>query len=291
VAPEKRYGEIAGEELYRQLATGKPMVLVDVRTEAEFEQGHIPGSRLIPLQSLDARIKEVPNSGTPITIMSESGRRSEMACRLLAANDYSPLFDLDGGFNGWPGPVATGREPGTYHQHGITPSSFLVRNFDQLPKGLALDFIMGEGRNAIYLATRGFDVDGVDPDPQAVAQARIASRKLGVPIRAIVGNVEDGTYIIPIEAYNVIIVFNYLHRPLFKDIRDGLMPGGVVVYQNYTVEQAQYDRLTDPDSLLEPGELKKQFSDWEILRYRELSGASRDGEMRAVAAIVARKPA
>jgi SAM-dependent methyltransferase len=156
---------------------------------------------------------------------------------------------------------------------------------------MALDFIMGEGRNAIYLATRGFDVDGVDPDPHAVAQARIASRKLGVPIRAIVGNVEDGTYIIPIEAYDVIVVFNYLHRPLFQDIRDGLVPGGVVVYQTYTVEQARYGRFTDPDALLEPGELRKQFSDWEILRYRELSGASRDGEMRAVAAIVARKPA
>jgi rhodanese-related sulfurtransferase len=291
VAPENRFERIEGEELYRHLATGKPMVLLDVRTEAEFEQGHIPGARLIPLQSLDARIREVPNSGTPIAVMSEFGQRSAMACRLLAENDWGPLFDLNGGFSRWPGPVATGLEPGTYHQHGITPSSFLIRNFDLLPKGLALDFVMGEGRNAIYLATRGFDVDGVDPDPEAVAQARIASRKLGVPIRAIVGNVEDGTYIIPIEAYDVIVVFNYLHRPLFKDIRDGLVPGGVVVYQTYTVEQAQYGRPTDPNALLRPGELRMQFSDWEILRYRELAGASRDGEMRAVAGIVARKPA
>jgi rhodanese-related sulfurtransferase len=291
VAPEKRYEEIEGEELYRRLATGKPMVLLDVRTEAEFEQGHIPGSKLIPLQNLDARVREVPNSGTPITVISESGRRSINACNLLAENDCDPLFDLSGGFKNWPGPVSTGLEPGTYHQHGIAPSSFLIRNFDLLPKGMALDFVMGEGRNAIYLATRGFDVDGVDPDPQAVAQARCASRKLGVPIRAIVGNVEDGTYIIPLEAYDLIIVFNYLNRPLFKDIRDGLVPGGVVVYQAYTAEQAQFGRTSDGDALLEPGELREQFAGWEILRYRELTGASREGEMRAVAGIIARKPA
>ena len=291
MAPEKRYEQLEGEELYRRLATGRPMVLLDVRTEAEFIEGHIPGSKLIPLQNLDARVAEVPNSGTPITVISESGQRSTNACKLLAENDCNPLFDLKGGFKGWPGPVSTGLEAGTYHQHGITPSSFLVKNFDLLPKGVALDFVMGEGRNAIYLATRGFDVDGVDPDPKAVEHARIASRKLGVPIRAIVGNVEDGTYIIPIESYDVIIVFNYLHRPLFRDIRDGLVPGGVLVYQTYTAEHARFRRPNDPEALLEPEELRKQFSDWEILRYRELTGASREGDMRAVAGIVARKPA
>jgi rhodanese-related sulfurtransferase len=291
VPPEKRYKPIEGEELYHRLATGQPMVLIDVRTVGEFEEGHIPGSRLLPLQDLVERVAEVPNHGMPITVMSETGQRSESACRFLAEHDCHPLFTLEGGLKSWPGPVSKGLEPGVYHQHGIAPSSYLVKNFDLLPKGLALDLAMGEGRNAIYLATRGFDVDGVEADPQAVAQAREASRKLRAPIRAILGNVEDGTYIIPIETYDVIVVFNYLHRPLFNDIKDGAVPGGVVVYQTYTVEQARFGQPTDPDSLLKPGELRKFFSDWEILRYRELVGASREGEMRAVAGIIARKPA
>lgn len=288
--PKKRYENIEGEELYHRLATGKPMVLVDVRTVAEFEGGHVPGSRLLPLQDLVERVAEVPNSGTPITVMSESGQRSKSACRFLAEHDCRPLYTLAGGLKSWPGPVSTGLEPGVHHQHGIAPSSYLVKNFDLLPKGLALDLAMGEGRNAIYLATRGFDVDGVEFDGQAVAQAREAARKLRAPIRAILGNPEDGTYIVPIETYDVIMVFNYLHRPLFKDIKDGVVPGGVVMYQTYTVEQARFGRPTDPDSLLEPGELRKFFSDWEILRYRELVGASREGETRAVAGIIARKP-
>ena len=200
------------------------------------------------------------------------------------------MLNLAGGLKEWPGPTGDGFESQRHHEHGLAPSSFLVKNFALLPKGLALDLGMGEGRNAIYLATRGFDVDGVEADPQAVAQARIAARRLGAPIRALVGNAEDGTYIVPIDSYDVIVVFNYLHRPLFKDIREGVVPGGVVVYQTFATDRTGRSGAQDPDRLLRPGELREVFSDWEILQYRELTGRSRDGETRPIAGIVARKP-
>jgi len=277
--------------LYRELAFGRPVVLLDVRTPNEFEERHIPGAMLIPLQDLESRVSDVPNSGMPIAVVCEHGLRSASACQLLAEHGYGPLFNLSGGMRGWPGPVASGLEGNGGHTHGITPSSFLVDNFDLLPRGLALDVAMGEGRNAIYLATRGFDVDGVDADPQRVARARAAARKIGAPIRAVVGNVEDGTYIIPIETYNLIVVFNFLHRPLFKDIRDGLVPGGVVIYQTFTEEQARFGPPRNPDHLLCDDELREVFADWEVLRYRALVGPSRvEGRMRAIASIVARKP-
>lgn len=288
--PQKRFEDVAGDELYRRLALGKPVVLLDVRTDTEYEVKHIPGSLLIPLQNLEARVADVPNSGTPIAVISESGMRSSSACALLAQHDLGPLLNLDAGLTGWPGPLTDGVETPRHHEHGLAPTSFLVKNFDLLPRGLALDLAMGEGRNAIYLATRGFDVDGVEADPQAVAQARAAARKLGAPIRALVGNVEDGTYIIPIDAYDAIVVFNYLHRPVFNDIKDGVVPGGVVVCQTFTVDQVRFGHPPDPQRLLQPGELREVFSGWEILQYRELIGASREGKMRAIAGIVARKP-
>jgi len=292
LATEDRFRSLDGEELYRRLAMGDSLVLVDVRTATEFEDGHIPGSLLIPLQELEQRVREVPNSGMPIAVICEHGLRSASACRLLAEHGYGPLFNLRGGLENWPGPIKNGPGQNGHHELGIAPSSFLVESFDLLPKGLALDLAMGEGRNAIYLATRGFDVDGVDVDPTAVAHARASARKLGAPIRAILGNVEDGTYIIPIETYSVILVFHFLHRPVFQDIKDGVGPGGVVVYQTYTLEQQRFGRPSNPDHLLRPGELKQVFGDWEILRYREVIGpARRDRRPRAIAGIVARKPA
>jgi len=290
VPPQRRFEPITGEELYRRLAIGKSVVLLDVRTPSEFDRRHIPGSLLIPLQHLETRLAELPNSNTSIAVICEQGQRSASACQVLAEHGFGPLFNLSGGLTAWPGPTIS-REQAKLHTNGITPSSFLVENFDLLPRGLALDLAMGEGRNAIYLATRGFDVDGVEVDPEKVARARVASRKLGAPIRAIVGNVEDGTYILPIEAYDAIVVFNYLYRPLFKDIKEGVVPGGVVIYQTFTVEQARLGKPTNPDYLLEPDELKDHFTDWEILVYRELIGPPRrGGSDRAVASIVARKP-
>ena len=69
------------------------------------------------------------------------------------------------------------------------------------------------------------------------------------------------------------------------------MPGGVVVYQTFTVEQANLGRPKNPDYLLEPAELKERFAEWEVLAYREFTGPSRrGGPPRAIAGIVARKP-
>jgi rhodanese-related sulfurtransferase len=293
VAREPRFQTIDGEELYRKLAFGDPLVVVDVRTESEYAARHIPGSLLVPLHELESRLGEIPPPSTPTAVVCEHGIRSISACGFLCEHGFGPLFNLAGGLATWPGPTVAGMDVSSNgrHLHPISPSLFLIENFDLLPRGLALDLAMGEGRNAIYLATRGFDVDGVDVDPDTVARARARARRLQAPIRAVVGNVEDGTYIVPLEAYDVIVVFNYLHRPLFNDVRDGLKPGGVVVYQTYTTEQARYGRPTDPAHLLEPGELRRVFVDWEILRYRESTLREiPGGPLKAVAGIVARKP-
>lgn len=290
---EPRYRSIEGEELYRKLAMGEPIVVLDVRTETEFASGHIPGSILIPLHQLENRVHEVPNSGTPVAVICKQGIRSTSACLFLAEHGCAPLYNLVGGLETWPGPVDRSIEKENWSPHrAIAPARFLVENFDHLPKGLALDLATGEGRNALYLATRGFDVDAVDMDPDAVSRARAKSRRLGAPIRALVGNVEDGTYIVPIDTYDVIVVFNYLHRPLFNDIRQGLKGAGVVVYQTYTTEQLKFESgPKTPDYLLRPGELEEVFSDWEILRSREYVENEGPGNPpRALAGIVARKP-
>lgn len=282
---------IGADALYEKLAMGEPFCVIDVRTESEYAEAHIPGSILMPLHELESRVAELPNGGTPIAVVAERGVRSLSACSFLAEHGYDRLFNLDGGLESWPGPLAAGLN-GEHHPHRlIAPTPWLVDNFHHLPKGLALDVAMGNGRNAVFLATRGFDVDGVDVDPDVVALARATARRFHAPIRAIIGNVEDGTYIIPMEAYDAIVVFNFLHRPLFRDIKDGLKPGGVVVYQTYSEDQIQFGRPTNPAHLLRRGELAEVFSDFEILRHHErVDAAVPGGPLCALAGIVARKP-
>jgi len=57
------------------------------------------------------------------------------------------------------------------HERDLEPSRFLVENVGILPKGRALDVAMGRGRNALYLALMGFQVEGVDISPEAVKSA------------------------------------------------------------------------------------------------------------------------
>lgn len=270
---------------------GEPFCVLDVRTDTEFAEAHIPGSILMPLHELPARWSELPNGGTPIAIVCEHGLRGVSACGFLAEHGFDRLYNLDGGLGAWPGPLAAGINGYHCPHQLIAPTRWLVDNFQHLRKGLVLDLAMGNGRNAIWLASRGFDVDGVDVDAAVVAQAREAARRFHAPIRAIVGNVEDGTHIIPMETYDAIVVFNYLHRPLFRDIKDGLKPGGVAIYQTFLEEQARFGKPTNPAHLLRPGELEHVFGEFEILRVHErVAPAVPGGPPCAIAGIVARKP-
>ena len=68
------------------------------------------------------------------------------------------------------------------------PSQFLIENIALLPRGRALDIAMGSGRNAIYLARMGFQVEGVDASREVVEEALVHAREEGVSIQT---RVED----------------------------------------------------------------------------------------------------
>jgi tellurite methyltransferase len=170
------------------------------------------------------------------------------------------------------------------HESNLEPAQFLVENIRLLPGGRVLDVAMGNGRNAIYLARAGFEVEGVDMSPEAVSMALESSREAGVTIRARVADLESN-YRIEKGTYDVIICFNYLQRSLIPRIKDGLRPGGMVVYETFIVDQAQFGKPHNPDYLLKHNELLDMFRDFRCLRYREGIIEKR----KAIASIIAQK--
>lgn len=167
---------------------------------------------------------------------------------------------------------------------GKKPVEFLRKNIHLLPKGKALDIAMGEGRNAVFLAKKGFLVEGVDISHVGLRKAQMLAAENGVKIKTI--NADLSTYKIKKNNYKVIANFYYYQRDLFEKIKEGLRPGGVVIYESYTKEHQNISK-TDwlEKNLLKKGELRKAFSDFEILHYSETN----DGK-KAVASIIARKP-
>ncbi len=167
----------------------------------------------------------------------------------------------------------------------LEPSHFLVENIALLPKGRALDLAMGFGRNAIYLAKLGYAIDGVDISPEAVNGALASAQEAGLIIRAQVADLESGGYHIEKGAYDLIICFNYLYRPLLPQIKDGLKTGGMLVYETFIVDQVQFAKPRNPEHLLKHNELLDMFRDFRCLRYHE----GIVGTHKVLAGIVAQK--
>jgi tellurite methyltransferase len=170
------------------------------------------------------------------------------------------------------------------HVHSLEPAGFLEENLKILPRGRALDVAMGNGRNAIYLAKHGFEVEGIDISSQAVRAALERARSLGICLAARVADLEEG-YLLETGAYEVILCFNYLQRSLIPQIKEGLRVGGMVVYETFIVDQARFGRPKNPDYLLKHNELLEMFREFRCLRYREGLVA----HQKAVASIIAEK--
>lgn len=169
---------------------------------------------------------------------------------------------------------------------GKEPALFLKEHVNLLPVGKALDIAMGEGRNAIYLAKKGFIVEGVDISEVALQKAKMLARDNNVTSKLLAINADLNTYTIKSDYYEVIMNFYYLQRSLFPQIKKGLKKGGIVVFETYTEEQLKNKegQRIPKDYLLKIGELREAFKDFEILVYRETNNGK-----EAIASLVARK--
>lgn len=85
-------GAVSGAEARRLVDAGAR--LVDVRTPAEFAEGHIAGAVNIPVQELDRRLAELEPKDKPIVVYCHSGRRSANAARTLERAGFSSVHDL-----------------------------------------------------------------------------------------------------------------------------------------------------------------------------------------------------
>lgn len=96
---------VSYEELQQSLSNKEVIVLLDVRTQEEFDNGHIPGAVLLPYDEVEEKAgKLLPDKDREIVIYCRSGRRSAIAKDSLEALGYTNVKDF-GGMNRWQGKV------------------------------------------------------------------------------------------------------------------------------------------------------------------------------------------
>ena len=102
------YRQISMEEAIRMMETEENYIILDVRTQAEFETAHIPGAVLVPNETIGTEpIEELPDKDQLILVYCRSGNRSKQASEKLVNMGYTNIVEF-GGINDWPGETVSG---------------------------------------------------------------------------------------------------------------------------------------------------------------------------------------
>ncbi|MBX3396139.1 MAG: methyltransferase domain-containing protein [Phycisphaerae bacterium] len=265
------------------------IAILDVRQPSAFEKGHRSGAVNIALEELTARIHELPSRHAPVCIYDDDARRARWAVSRLRARGRDQVVWRAGRHWLLSGPIECGRSMGRLW----SPHSLLLRGLEVAESrwgGLvgrrALDIACGTGRDAVSMALHGMSVEAWDILPDALERCRDLADRNGVRLTACVGDVECDLSIED-AAYDAIVCFNFLHRPLMASIARGVRPGGIVVYETFVEEQRRlFGKPRSDLHLLKNGELCRYFPGWEIIHKSEGLAAPR----RFVASLIAFRP-
>lgn len=158
--------------------------------------------------------------------------------------------------------------------YGKEPSKFLIENLDSLRKGKVLDLGMGEGRNAVYLASKGFRVEGVDFSETAGSRATKLAKESGVEVG--VQNKDIDMFLMPLMAYDTLLIIDYKPSArFFNDLNRGLVQNGIIVIDAYTVDQMKHYASTNSGPNLEifecykPNEVLRSLKNVHVAFYQE----------------------
>lgn len=260
--------------------------MLDARDDATFSAGHLAGSGHVPATELAARRSELPPRDIPVLVVAENGHAAATTAAQLVELGYLRVAWLDGSLAEIAG-VSEDRSPAARLWR---PSPFLERVLPLLPPPgpgcRVLDLAAGAGREAVFLALHGYEVEAWDHDRDVLESARALAIRHGVTIATVTRDLERRDPELPAGDRDIVMAFRFLHRPLFPHLARAVAPGGWVVYETYLRGQERFGRPKNPRFLLDPEELPRHFTGFAIEQYEE----SAPSEGPCLARLLARKP-
>lgn len=180
----------------------------------------------------------------------------------------------------WDARYAAGEYAGRTH-----PTRLLVEWLARLPRGRALDVACGAGRNAIFLASQGYRVQGVDISAEALRRAAERAAQEGVEVDWLCADLDE--FEPPAAGYELIVIARFLSRDLFPRLIDALAPGGYLVYESHLRSHAE--AVGGPRGArfrLRPQELLHLGHELRVLHYFEGLVQDPDGPTMALAQFI-----
>jgi len=183
------------------------------------------------------------------------------------------------------------------HSPLIEKHLFKLQSLQASKQAPVLDLACGQGRNGLYLVENDVAVTFADVNGEALGQIDHSLKQLSTNKQKLaqcwqVDFEQENTTPLHDKCFSAVMVFRYLHRPLFEQIKAAIKPGGMIIYETFTQQQAQFGRPKNPNFLLKPAELTELFEGWQILHIFEgvVNASQNCITKQAIAQIVAVKP-
>ena len=98
--PQIGYGDVTVGDAKKLIESRPNLVILDVRTQEEYDEGHIEGALLIPISELEDRIDEF-SKNSEILVYCRTGNRSSNAVNVLTKNGFTKIFHMADGITAW----------------------------------------------------------------------------------------------------------------------------------------------------------------------------------------------
>jgi len=156
------------------------------------------------------------------------------------------------------------------------PSEFIKHWIDRCPGGRALDVACGRGRNALFLAASGYEVDALDISTEALNSAQRAAQKSGLKLNWIVHDLDEP--FCPDSLYELIVMLHYVNVHLIASLAKLLKPGGILLCEQHLATDAEVAGPSNPAFRLEPQQLREAARGLKILELKECM-VEQDGKL------------
>ena len=178
------------------------------------------------------------------------------------------------------------------YQARFHPSALLVQwlpQLDCLAGSSALDVACGLGRNAVYLARQGWQVDALDISQVALDRLAATARDNNLDIRCMAMDLERDAGLLASEQYELALMVRYTDLALIPSLANAVKPGGFVIVEKHLVTEAEVVGPSNPRFRVAPGTLRSAASGLDIIAYQEGLVVDPDGRTAALAQLIARR--
>ncbi|WP_396268766.1 class I SAM-dependent methyltransferase [Ideonella sp.] len=155
------------------------------------------------------------------------------------------------------------------HGAGAAPSPWVTRWAHLAAPGCeVLDLACGAGRHTRFFAASGHSVLALDRDTLALdSLARLP--ELQGRVKCLAADIEQAPWPLAGQQFGLVVVTNYLWRPLLPAIVAAVAPGGVLLYETFAIGHERVGRPSRPDFLLQPGELLSACATLRVIGYED----------------------